>query len=961
MRKFKNLLMLAIIAMLIAITFSACDPTSGALKLEDLDIDAVDAVDIPIGTYTLPYTIENLSEYISQFGLTVNLSVVDQEDNIINVSGNTIVVEAGKIYTVNIEVKQGETVVKSKSITVTAVDITLTLAAPQNLFLYDHDYITFNSVENATSYDIDINGTVVSNISNMYDISELYNTPDNYTVKVKAKASGYFDSPYSELTLSTVIESISLAFTPLGQYVEGDYLNYELISILANYADERNRTIPTTGCLISIPQGVALSPEDTLVEISHVASGKSLSFAITVSPLSEAVWTVTFNGSGGARTGGGAEVQQINHNDSAEAPIYTKKDYLFLGWDADFSEVKGSITVNAEWLNTTVGTSGLDYEANYDYQSYYVTAYWGSSDIVVIPATHNGYPVINIGNNAFLNNKTIKSLYIPASVRSYGIMPFVGCTNFTAFYVSSDSEYLSAVDGVLYNKAGNTLLQCPEGKEGVLNIPDGVTTIGYNAMASCIKLTDIIIPDSVYDIADRAFYNTAWLSNKPDGVVYAGKAVYTYKGIMPADTTLVLNADTAGIAGAAFELQDNLSRVTLENGALKVIGNYAFNGCDNLTDILIPDTLIKLGAGAFQYCTKLENIYIPDTLVNIGVNAFKNTLWYSNQADGVVYAGKVAIAVKGAMPASVILEDGTLAIGDSVFSLYDGNNELVNIHIPSTVISIGSSAFNGCRALTKVFLPISVTDIGSFAFNYTQVEIYAEAAEEQSGWVFNWNPDPRPVVYNAMSQAKLYSFETDGGSAVEPINAVFLTKFPISEKEGYTLNAWYNNAELSGEPVSLPYYTKSASTLYAEWYIKVYRVEFILPSGWTRTGGGALFQNIAHGSAAAAPIVDSGDYTFVAWYKDFSEVKEDLAIAPVRAKLQLSNETWARYTILQPDVVAADLEIDYEDGKGYTPYVRGCYKNIHSNCTILARASFNGGDYVYLPDFVIDNIDVSRP
>lgn len=962
--KKKKLCVLIITALLLILSLGACngevDDLSG-LNLEDIDIDAIDAFDVPTGTYTISYTIEDLNKYIEQYGISVAVSVVDDNDNAIDISGNSFEVQEGVVYTATISIIQNDTVVKSKVITITAISLQEKLAAPSALSIYQNYFITFNAVEYAQSYTISINGDIFNVTSALYDIKSLYDDPDEYTIKVKAQADGYLDSDYStELTVSTVIESIALDSSPAISYVEGDSLDYDNIIVRATYEDKRTAIISTTGCLISII-GRTLTPNDETVQIIHVASGKTLSFDITVIPLSEAVWTVTFNGNGGNRVGGGLETQDINHDNAASAPEYTWKDHLFLGFDKDFDSVKSNLTVNAQWLDLTIGSAGLDYEVSYDYSFYTVTGYWGTGENVVIPSVYNSLPVLRIGNQAFFNNNNAKRVYIPQSVNSLGVDVFSGCNNLQSIHVSEANEYFEAIDGVLYDKSINMLIRCPIGKSGIMTIPDGVQSIGYEGFAGCANLTQIIIPDSVYDIADRAFFNTTWYNNQADGIVYAGKVAYKYKGTMPQNAIIELAADTLGIAGGAFELQDNLSEIILTNGYLKVIGNYAFSGCDSLNFVLISDTIMKIGAGAFKDCNSLANIYIPDTLDNIGVDAFKNTLWYNNQPDGVVYAGKVAIGVKGEMPKSVILQDGTLAIGDGVFSLYDGNNVLENIHIPDTVVRIGSTAFNGCRALTRVYLPLSVAYIGSFAFNYTQLEIYVEADKAQAGWDRLWNPDPRPVIYNAINQAVTYTFVTNGGSDVEPITAPFLTVLPYSEKEGYTLGDWYDNAELSGEPVCLPYYSKNGGTLYAEWIIKTYFVQFFLPSGWTRTGGGNLIQLIAHGSDAAAPIVSSGDDTFVAWYKDYTNVKENLEIVPVRAKLFISNDDWARYTMLYAEVVGADLEIDYEDGKGYTPYVRGMYKNIYSNCTIKARASFNAGDYVYLPDFIIDNIDSSRP
>lgn len=955
-------LILLVFIFFVAILITGCEKDLTGMKLEDIDIEAVDVVDIPAGAYTIPYTIDNLNEYVSQFGISVSIAVVDGDGNEIDVSdSNNFNVEADKVYTVTIDIMQSGVSVKRKQITVTAIDLPK-LSSPENLSIYNNEYISFNQVDNATSYKIWVNGTIYDSNAALYDIESLYDDPDEYTIKVKAQANGYEDSDYSEsILISTVIQSIALNSTPATNYVEGAYFDYGNIAIEATYTDQRKAPISTTACLISIPNGTPLQTTDVSLQITHSQSGKSLNIAITVIPLSEAVWTVTFNGNGGNRVDGGLETQQIEHNNAAIAPEYTWKDHLFLGFDTEFDAVKSNITVTAQWLDLTIGSSGLDYALSNDYTYYSVTGYWGTTENVVIPSVHDSLPVLRIGNDAFRNNNNVRTVYIPQSVNSIGVDVFDGTNNLHSINVSEQNEYFASVDGVLYDKSLNMLIQCPIGKSGIITIPDGVQSIGSEAFAGCMSLTNIIIPDSVYDIADRAFFNTSWYNNQADGIVYAGKVAYKYKGTMPEDTILELASDTVGIAGGAFEVQDNLSEIVLTNGSLKVIGNYAFNGCDNLNYVLISDTIIRIGVGAFKDCTKLKDIYIPDTLDDIGQDAFKNTLWYNNQPDGVVYAGNVAIAVKGTMPESVILQDGTLAIGDGVFSLYEGNNVLENIHIPDTVVRIGSSAFNACRALTKVFLPNSVAYIGMFAFYYTQLDIYAEVDKAQEGWDRWWNPDPRPVVYNAMSQAVTFTFETDEGTAIEPITAVFLSNLPISEKEGYNLHAWYDNPELSGAPVSLPYYNKNNTVLYSEWYIKTYFVQFDIPDGWTHTGGGNLIQIIAHGSNAAAPIINSGDETFVAWDKGYTDVKENLYIVPIRVKLLSATETWATYVWLYAENVGADLEIDMGDGKGFVPLAKGAYKPVYRNCTISARASYKGGEYVSLPDFVVDNIDASRP
>ena len=251
-----------------------------------------------------------------------------------------------------------------------------------------------------------------------------------------------------------------------------------------------------------------------------------------------------------------------------------------------------------------------------------------------------------------------------------------------------------------------------------------VTRIGNLAFEGCGGLTSINIPNSVTNIGISAFSGTAWYDNQPDGLVYAGKVAYEYKGTMPSNTSIVLKEGTLGIA------------------------DYAFSGCSGLTSVNIPNSVTSIGSSAFRSCSGLTSINIPNSVTSIGNSAFYGTAWYNNQPDGLVYAGKVAYKYKGTMPSntSIVLKDGTLGIADDAFRSCSG---LTSINIPNSVTSIGSYAFNGCSGLTKIkvaegnnkydsrddcnaiiettsntlisgckntVIPNSVTSIGSYAF-----------------------------------------------------------------------------------------------------------------------------------------------------------------------------------------------------------------------------------------------------
>ena len=122
------------------------------------------------------------------------------------------------------------------------------------------------------------------------------------------------------------------------------------------------------------------------------------------------------------------------------------------------------------------------------------------------------------------------------------------------------------------------------------------------------------------------------------------------------------------IGRGVFQNCQNLTRIIISDSVIS-IGDYAFSGCTGLRSVVIPDGVTYLGHGIFAYCHNLVSVTLSNNLKQVEAESF-----------------------------------------DHCFNL-------TNIKIPDSVTYIGSYAFNACESLGTVNIPNSVTYINSHAFS----------------------------------------------------------------------------------------------------------------------------------------------------------------------------------------------------------------------------------------------------
>lgn len=339
--------------------------------------------------------------------------------------------------------------------------------------------------------------------------------------------------------------------------------------------------------------------------------------------------------------------------------------------------------------------------------------------------------VIYIGADAFKSCSSASIVRIPASVTTLAesegtfiaadkaarIRVFDFCSGLTEFIVDENNKNYKSIEGILYeikynedgSLLGYNLVVCPQSKGGVIDLPSKTLSINNYAFYQNTAIQELKFSNGVENemtVGSYAFYECSNLAKVqlPNGLKTISE--YSFYNCLLLEEVVIPNTLEV-LPSKGFSTCPELSKVTFEAGgtAPLVIEDAKSQSVSQGPTIYY---------GPFYNCPKIQKLTFPERLTEIGRYAFYDTeLTEVHFPSTIQSIGNSAFQQCTNLVTITFAENcDNLTLGTYVFV----NTGISSITLPNGLKAISSTAFGSCKKLTSITIPASVTEIGASAF-----------------------------------------------------------------------------------------------------------------------------------------------------------------------------------------------------------------------------------------------------
>lgn len=269
--------------------------------------------------------------------------------------------------------------------------------------------------------------------------------------------------------------------------------------------------------------------------------------------------------------------------------------------------------------------------------------------------------VKHVGSYAFYDYSNLQAVTFAEGVKSIGSSAFYGCEGIKELLFPSSMKIISGQ----HNTNEDAEPQVSTfGMGGT-----GTAYMSSEAFRGCAGLTSVTIPRGVIGVGSGTFKNCRNLKS-----VYWDVADYPSYGFSTANENGFRDYGTQG--------------------------SSPFSGC-RLKEVVFGSEVDSIPGGLLYGQSELSAIKFSGKTEYVGKDAFKETVWFDNLPNGLVYIDKAAYAFKGLMstPTAISIAEGTKSITEGLFA---NQTYLTKVTVPSTLTYMGYEVFEGCRSLGEV-------------------------------------------------------------------------------------------------------------------------------------------------------------------------------------------------------------------------------------------------------------------